>query len=151
LKNFLQGTSAPALWKKGKMALTFKIETQPGYLLMIYEGLYEPSLAGEFTDQILAACKSHQPAKLLIDLRKVEGKMSTMDRFNLSVLAATKYFGAKLTGKIPSCRYAIVGSHPLVDSKRFEETVAVNRGVNIKVFTVMKEALIWLEVEGPGE
>jgi hypothetical protein len=133
------------------MPFTYKIQTQPGYLLMIYEGLYEPSLAGEFTDQILEACKSHQPTKLLINMLQVEGHMSTMDRFHLSVLAATKYMGAKLTKKIPSCRYAIVGNLPLVDSKRFEETVAVNRGVNIKVFTDMKEALVWLEVEGPGK
>ena len=129
------------------MAIAFKIENQPGYLLMIYEGVYLPSLAGEFTDQILETCKNHQPNKLLIDLRKVEGEMSTMDRFNLSVLAATKYFGAKLTRKIQSCRYAIVGSHPLVDPGRFEETVATNRGVNVKVFTEIKEALAWLEVE----
>jgi hypothetical protein len=128
------------------MSLAFKIENQTGYLLMIYEGFYQSSLAGEFTDQILETCKNHQPSKLLIDLRKVEGGMSTMDRFNLSVLAATKYFGAKLTGKIPSCVYAIVGNHPLVDPRRFEETVATNRGVDVKVFTEMKEALAWLKV-----
>jgi hypothetical protein len=133
------------------MALTFKIETQPGYLWMVYEGLYEPSLAGKFTDQILATCKSHQPRKLLIDLLKVEGKMTTMDRFNLSVMAAAKYFGAVFTKKIPSCRYAIVGNHPLVDPNKFEETVAVNQGINVRVFTEMKEALAWLEAEKPGK
>ncbi len=131
------------------MALTFKIETPPGYLLMVYEDHYEASLAGEFTNQILETCKSHQPKKLLIDFRKVTGEMSTMDRFNVSVLAATKYFGAIATGKIQSCRYALVGSHPLVDSRKFEETVAVNRGVNIKVLTEMKDALVWLGVEPP--
>ncbi len=131
------------------MALTFQIETQTDYLLMIYHGAYDSSLADEFTDQILNACKTHKPARLLIDLRKVKGNMTTMDRFNLSVIAAAKYLGAKLTGKIPSCRYAIVGNHPLVDPGKFEETVAINRGINVRTFTSMDHAVSWLEIGLP--
>jgi hypothetical protein len=131
------------------LALNFIIETQPGYLTMVYEGQYDASLADKFSNQVLEVCIAHQPAKLLIDFRKVTGEMSTMERFHLSVTAATKYFGAILTGKIISCCFAVVGTHPLVDSRRFEETVAVNRGLNIKVFTEMAEALAWLEGRAP--
>ncbi len=133
------------------MALTFKVETPPGYLLMTYEGTYESSLAGEFTDQILAVSKTYQPQKLLIDLRQVKGGMSALSRYNVSMMAAAKYFGAIITRKIPKCRYAIVGSPPLVDSKKYEETVAVSQGVPVKVCTEMNEALAWLEVELPGK
>ena len=129
------------------MGLLYKIEPQPGYLLMTCEGYFEPSLIDQFTNQIIEACKKHRPSNFLIDNRQVEGEMSTMDRYNLSMVSAKKYLDEKLTGRIPSCRFAFVGNHPLVDPKRFGETVAVNRGLNVKVFTDIKEALAWLEVK----
>jgi len=129
------------------MPFTFKLEKTPDYLLMIYQGTYKASLADQFTDQVLEVCLQHQPTKVLIDLRQVNGGMKTMDRFVVATFAATKYIGARITGKIPGCRYAIVGSPPLVDSNKFEETVAVNRGVAVKVTTEMKEAIDWLAME----
>jgi hypothetical protein len=136
--------------KRKTMALDYKIEPQPGHLRLICEGRYEPSLNGEFSDQVLGACEKYRPSKMLIDTLRVEGEMSTMDRYNLATLSAKKYLEGKLAGKIPGCRFAFVGSNPLVDPKRFGETVAVNRGIDLKVFTEMKEALAWLEAD-PAE
>ncbi len=134
-----------------KMGLDYKIELQSGYLLMTCEGHFEPSLIGEFTDRVIEACKNYQPSQFLVDYRHVEGEMSTLDRYNLGVIAAKKYLDEKLAGKISNCRFAFVGNHPLVDPKKFGETVAVNRGLNVKVFTEIKEALAWLGVVPPGE
>ncbi len=133
------------------MALNFTIELQPGYLLMTYEGNYEPSLADGFTSEVVGACEKHQPSQLLVDYRKVEGLMATMDRYNLASVFAKKYLEGKLSGKIQNCRFALVGNLPLVDPKRFGETVANNRGINLKVFTDMAEALEWLGVKPTGE
>jgi hypothetical protein len=133
------------------MGLDYKIEPQPGYLLMTCEGHYESSLIDEFSSQVMEACKKHQPSDFLIDFRKVEGEMSTMDRYNLASVSSKKYLDEKLTGRILNCRFAFLGNHPLVDPKKFGETVAVNRGLNVKVFTEIKEALAWLEVKPAGE
>jgi hypothetical protein len=132
------------------MGLQYKIEPQKDYLLMTCEGTYLPSLANEFTNEILQACLKHRPTKFLIDFRKVKGEMTTMDRFSLAVIAAKKYIVELLTGKIPGCRFAIVGNHPLVDQGKFEETVAVNRGLNTKTFTDIQEAYAWLEINPEG-
>jgi len=129
------------------MSLNFETESRQGYLLMTYEGSYAHSLVEEFTDQILETCKSQQPTKLLIDLRLVTGNMSVIERYQLALTAARKYFIARLAAKIPGCRYAIVGTHPLVDSKKFEETVATNQGLNLRIFTDIQAAHRWLEVE----
>jgi hypothetical protein len=132
------------------MGMDFKIEPQPGYLLMTAEGHYEPSLVGEITSRIVEACEKHQPSKMLFDFQKVDGQLSTMDRFNLSATFAIKYLTGRLKGNIPSCRFAFVGSTSTVDPKRFGETVLVNRGLNAKVFTEIKDAFAWLEVK-PAE
>jgi hypothetical protein len=136
--------------EKKTMALEYKIEPQTGYLRMTCGGQYESSLNDEITDQVMWACEKYQPSKMLIDTLQVEGQMSTMDRYNLATLSAKKYLDEKLAGKIQSCRFAYVGNDPMIDPRRFGETVAVNRGINLKVFTDMKEALAWLEVE-PAE
>ncbi len=133
------------------MSIDYKIEIKPGYLLLTCEGVFESSLIDQFTDQVIDACKKHKPSNFLIDYCKAEGEMSTMDRYNLSLVAAKKYLNEKLAGKIPSCRFAFVGNHPLVDPKRFGETVAVNRGLNVKVFTEKNEALAWLEIKPEEE
>jgi hypothetical protein len=142
--------SHPASQEAKTMAMDLKIEPQPGYLRLTFVGFFESSLIDQITGQAMEACEKHQPSKMLVDNRQVEGQMSTMDRYNLASVFAKKYLDGKLAKKIPGCRFAFVGNHPLVDPKRFGETVAVNRGIDLKVFTEMKEALAWLETD-PAE
>jgi hypothetical protein len=129
------------------MAIELKTEPQPGYLRITFEGHFEPSLIDEVTSGVVENGVKHQSSKMLLDFRQVDGQMSTMDRYNVASIFAKKYLDQKLAGTIPSCRFAFVGNHPLVDPKKFGETVAINRGINIKVFTEMAEALAWLEVD----
>lgn len=133
------------------MILDYKIESEPGYLRLICVGRYESSVNAELTDQVIRACEKYLPSRMLVDTLQVEGKLSTMDRYDLATLSAKKYLDEKLAGKIPSCRFAFVGNNPLVDPKRFGETVAVNRGMNLRVFTEIKEAIVWLEADPDPE
>ena len=129
------------------MSLTYKVEPQKGWLLAVFEGFYDSSLAEEFTNQVLEVCTTHKPAKLLIDMRGVEGEMSKWSRYGLTVIAAKKYFLGILLGKVQKCRFAIVGNIPLVDPDKFEEVVATDRGFDLKIFTNIKHAYLWLGVE----
>jgi hypothetical protein len=80
-------------------------------------------------------------------MRGVEGEMSKLDRYTLSVKAAKKYFLAIISDKVRPCRFAIVGNIPLVDPDKFEEVVATNRGLDLKVFTDIQKAYVWLGVD----
>ena len=133
------------------MSLTYKVEPQKGWLLAVFEGFYDSSLAEEFTNQVLEICTIHKPAKLLIDMRGVEGEMSKWSRYGLTVTAAKKYFLALLLGKVAKCRFAIVGNIPLVDPDKFEEVVASARGMDLKIFTNINHAYVWLGVELAGK
>jgi hypothetical protein len=42
-------------------------------------------------------------------------------------------------------QFAYVMNEPLRDSQRYGETVAVNRGMNVKTFETLEEAFEWLE------
>jgi hypothetical protein len=133
------------------MAIDLKIEPQPAYLLMTFEGQFESSVIDPITTQAVEACEKYQPSKMLFDFRQVDGQMSTMDRYNTASIFAKKYLDLKITGKIPDCRFAFVGNHPLIDPQKFGETVANNRGLNVKVFIEWTEAVAWLEANPDGE
>lgn len=113
---------------------------------------------GEFSlpeakDQFLVIMKAVvelQKRKVLVDVRELAGRPTTWERFSYSTfIAETVLRTAK--GACPAIRWAYVGEIPLIDPERFGETVARNRGLDVKVYLTpkMKEACAWLEVPPP--
>jgi len=130
------------------MALTNKIEKKPEYIQMIFEGDSETSFTNEaLIKQIIEVYVAHKAIKILVDLGKVTGDRTTTQRFELGVLAADKYHEIQSKLNLPNCSFAAVGNEPVVDPNRFTETVAVNRGLNVKVFTEMDKAIRWLAAQ----
>jgi len=132
---------------KNDMAYLIKDDPQPHYLHIRLEGAWDDKLIGETSDRILALCEKHQARKILFDVMGLSGNPSTLSRFSMSTQFAVKFLKARLAHRIPACRFAVIGHHPLVDSNRFEETVAVNNGLPVRTFTDLEKALAWLEVD----
>jgi hypothetical protein len=86
----------------------------------------------------------HNRGKILIDVNNVTGNIPLMDRFYFSENLANyrKEHGLSNVHKI-----AVVGKEPIVHEEKFGELVAMNRGVNSRVFTDMKQASDWLSNE----
>lgn len=129
------------------MALTVRSEMRENVLYIAIEGPFEFMALGPMYDAVMEDCSKHQSLKVLVDLRGVSGSLTIMDRFGMASLFASKYLAARVSGRIPACRFAVFGQPPLVDPKRFGETVAVNRGVPVKVFVEEAAALEWLKTE----
>jgi len=85
---------------------------------------------------------SHNKSKILVDVTNITGHVPFFDRFQYSEFLSI-YRSEHAPGKIS--KIAVVGQEPIVDERRFGETVAVNRGTNSRVFTDMSEASTWLE------
>lgn len=118
-----------------------------GYLHIALDGVWGRSSFAETADKILALCEKHQAHKVLMDVRGLNGTPTTLERFTMATVFTAKYLKARLTHRIPPCRFSVIGNHPIVDHNRFEETVAVNRGLPVRTFTDLEKALDWLEVE----
>lgn len=129
------------------MSNLLKDELHPGYLKISLEGEWDDTTIGETSDHIIALCAKHQAKKILFDVTGLSGNPSTMSRFSMSTQFAVKFLRARLTHRIPACRFAVIGHHPMVDPNRFEETVAVNNGLPVRTFTDLEKALAWLEVD----
>jgi len=85
--------------------------------------------------------------KVLFDGRELIGEPMVIERFYYGEFAATSVENvtfSKLSGHAP--QFAYVLHEPLLDPLRLGETVAVNRGMNVKAFNNIHEARQWLNV-----
>ncbi|MDB5228689.1 MAG: hypothetical protein JWN78_2882 [Bacteroidota bacterium] len=83
----------------------------------------------------------HHKSKVLIDVTKITGVIPFGDRYEYSEFLAN-YIIKHALAKVRSV--AVVGKEPIVHKERFGETVAINRGANVRVFTDISEASLWL-------
>jgi hypothetical protein len=131
------------------MNLTFKVFAASKLLRVEVTGDFSRAEALETIDPTLEVLIQHSLRKVLVDIRQVKGNPSTMDRYAFSVALAEKFNKACTSGADASTRFGFVGKEPMVEKDRFGETVAVNRGLNLKVMEDMDEALQWLGID-PG-
>lgn len=92
-----------------------------------------------FVPDIYAACAEKKLSKVLLDIRGLEGRLPIREDYDIP----SRFF--------PTVRNLnVINRAALVDLKEFErddaffETVAVNRGFNLRIFSNSDEALQWL-------
>ncbi len=87
--------------------------------------------------KIANLCKEHQINKVLVDDREVTSCPSFEDLYQFGVT----FFDNGLPFYI---KIAHVVNGAILSENEFLETVAVNRGANVKTFQNMEEAIEWL-------
>jgi len=115
-----------------------RFESTPEWLHVHARGEFDLKWLQSFIVEIVATAKATTPAPraILIDVRELTGtRPDGMELYDLGVLASRDIIGVPV---------AFVGSESFVDPRRFGEAVARNRGLNLRVFTDMTEALLWL-------
>lgn len=113
------------------------IEVLDKYVSVYYNGSNDVNILMSLMEEIGEVCKKENKKKLLIDLRNMSGEPKFMDRFRLGITAVRVFRGLS--------KVALV--YKKVESNRFAETVAVNRGLPTRITHDMEEAKGWLEVE----
>jgi hypothetical protein len=114
------------------------IELKDDHLAARASGERTRNSVSTMTLQIFEAAVANQYSKVLVDVRGLKGRLSTLD----SYLVVTEVF-QKLRGR-GLLRAAVLDSKDPGLRVRFIETVALNRGFNFRVFSSRKEALAWL-------
>ena len=84
--------------------------------------------------------------RVLIDGRTITGDPETIERFYYGEFAAQTVVRYEVRGVSPATPFAYVLREPVLDPEKFGETVAVNRGMRVKVFDNPEEALEWLGI-----
>lgn len=114
------------------------VEVRPDYLHASVTGDRTADNALRFLKDAYAACVENGKSKLLLEMRLTGSRLGTLGIYR--VISDRSADGARLR------RIAYV-EDPLdyVEEARFAETVAVNRAVNVRLFTDVSEAARWLE------
>jgi hypothetical protein len=101
--------------------------------------------------ELMEAVAVHKSKKVLLDGRTLGGKPGTIERFYYGAFAAQSVTDFGKRGVSRATQFAYVLKQPVLDPEKFGETVAVNRGMNIKVFDSLTEAFQWLGMAPANE
>ena len=124
---------------KGCMAMIegLSIIQEEAYIRFDYTGEFSIVMGKQCIDAMVEACSQTQVSKALLDCRNMIGEIKILESFMVA-----KY-GGKMRGFLS--KTALVGREDQMLPDNFVENVAVNRGVNLKIFTDVEEAIDWLK------
>ena len=126
-----------------------KLEICPesGFLRVGAVGEFSLEEASRTFLEMLEAVARHKVRKVLFDGRGLRGVAETMERFYYGEFAARAVVEFADRGMLSrSTQFGYVLEEPLLDRQKFGETVAVNRGMFVKTFDNLQDALAWLGV-----
>jgi hypothetical protein len=93
---------------------------------------------------MMEAIALNKTKRVLFDGRTITGNPQTIERFYYGEFAAFTVAQYQDRGIAPAIPFAYVLKEPVLDPDKFGETVAVNRGMRIRVFDNVEDALKWL-------
>ncbi len=130
----------------GKMKMILEISTESAFLRVRAKGDFSLMEAKRTFIEMLEAVAQNKVRKVLFDGRRLVGNPRTIERFYYGEFAAEAV--AKFTdrGVDRATQFAYVLKVPMLDPERFGETVAVNRGMFVKAFDNLDDALGWLRI-----
>ena len=114
--------------------------------------ILDVKLSGEFNlDEaqysfldLLDSVKREKTDKVLVDGTAVTGEPETLQRFLYAKFAAMAVLGFKEDPRVRTPKFAYALKPPVLDPHRFGEIVALNRGMKVKAFESVQEAMDWL-------
>ena len=132
------------------MDLEIQTELKPKYAQVRCRFIFKIDVILEAYERAFQFAASEGRKAVLVDIRDVTGEpLTTRERFR-----AGEHVAELQRGLGRGIAFAVVGNEPMVDSRRFAETVGRNRGANARVFTDIDEAVDWIEKKvrnGGGE
>jgi hypothetical protein len=115
------------------------VHERDGFVEATLRGIRTPETLVAAAATVTSACTNFKNTNVLIDLRAMIGELDTLQTFEVVSHAMPKTPGTRqLT------RAAVLDLPGNMERLRFFETVAVNRGFNVRVFDDEQCALAWL-------
>jgi hypothetical protein len=127
--------------------MILNISAGSGLLCVIVTGEFSLEESKRNFLEMLDAVAEHKTKKVLLDGRELKGDPSAFHRFLYGEFAAHAVVRYVLERRVPrALQFAYVLHEPVLDPQRLGETVAVNRGMRVKAFDNLEDALGWLRL-----
>ncbi len=128
------------------MSIIQEISAGPGFVHVSAKGDFSLMEAQKAFIEMLEAVAQFKVLKVLFDGRGLVGDPNIMERFYYGEFAAQVVVKFTDRGVSRTTQFAYVLEVPMRDPRRFGETVAVNRGMVVKTFDNLDDALGWLGI-----
>lgn len=127
------------------MSYEVTVEQRPEYLYFKITGINAAENIQGYLADIVNACKKHDCYRILVHEKLTGPRLKVDDVFDIASEGAMKALGI-----FQAIAYV---DEQMGDMSYFLETVAINRGMPIKVFRTVAHGEYWLEheLEGTGE
>jgi hypothetical protein len=125
--------------------LQFEVEPRAGYLYYRVVGAIDTPQAQSAYAEALRQAVRYGEARLLMDLTGVTGAWPAENRLLFGIFMADEHQRMQAHFREP-LRVAMLAVPPLMDPGRYTQTVANNRGVQMKASESLPELLGWLGV-----
>jgi hypothetical protein len=124
--------------------MNLTVDNSPSFLNAVLSGEFTLEEAERTFAQILEAVERYEATRVLVDGRGITGHPTTMERFYYGefVAQAVNAFCQRQNRPTPKFSYVLI--KPVVDDDRFGNTVAANRGMDVKTFEDVDAAVEWL-------
>lgn len=115
------------------------IADKGSFLLVEFSGQFSTQAGKQCVDAMVEACVKLGRSKVLLDCRRIQGELPIFARFEVTEYGASKRQHLR--------QLALVSRPEVALPDNFVENVAVNRGMNMRVFTDFDQALRWITEE----
>ena len=119
------------------MAYTVASNDRGEYIHVVHSGPANPAEILVARAEAVRELSAKRWCRFLVDLQGVAGKFAIMDHFNLVTSTAQD-------AGIGRARIALVINAAFVDDFRFAEVLAINRALDLRIFTDAGAAVAWL-------
>jgi hypothetical protein len=129
------------------MGISLRICAGSGLLRVIASGEFSLEEAERAFLEMLDAVARYKTEKVLFDGRELTGDPNTIQRFfygEFVAHAVARYIRERSAPR--ASQFAYLLQEPVLDPQRLGETVAVNRGMWVKAFDNLEDALGWLRL-----
>ena len=123
------------------MTCKVSITKKHGYLHARVTGQNSLDNVRQYLQEVIQACTDSQSCRVLIEEQLDGPRLNTFDVFKVASQSGDA------AGTLKAVAYVDVNAQG--DLMKFMETVAVNRGMLVKVFPVVDEAERWLMEQSP--
>jgi hypothetical protein len=119
------------------MSYELSIEERPGYLHAVVTGVNSKENVVRYLDDIRRECAARSCSRVLIEENLKGPRLDILDVFDIASSARER-----ATTPLPVVAYVDVNATS--DLMKFAEDVAVNRGIDVRVFSSVADAAQWL-------
>jgi hypothetical protein len=124
------------------MSYHLTLEEHPGYLHAAVTGTHTPENALRFLKEAREACTQRGYNAVLLELKLAGPSLDSTSIFRVIAQRSTDATGLKKIAYVDA-------SSRDPEKMKFAETVAINRGVNVRLFQDLAQAKEWMALD-PG-